>query len=83
MITIDFTKKSFDEHFRRNGTFTSEKGHEYLQYMVSKDVFNQLCPSEYKDEKVRGDNNYAMKATANRFLVFNKGTQERLTIVSI
>ena len=82
MITIQLTKKHFDAHMHRNGVFNTEK-YTYLQYMASKDVFNQLCPKEYQDGIARSNSEHVLKATANRLLVFNKLTNERLAIVCI
>lgn len=78
--TIDITKASFDKHFLRNGTFNIEK-HTYYQYMVSRDVFQQLCPKEYQDGKIHSDDTLALKADTNRLLAANKVTGDRLSLV--
>lgn len=70
------TKKYFDTNFHKYGQY-ERKGNIYNQYIVSKDVFEQLCPKEYQDDTL------ALRATTDRVLIFNKITTDRLTLICV
>lgn len=80
--TVELTKASFDANFHKHGTYQMPVNL-YDEYIVSKEVFNQLCPKEYQDNKVHSCDEHAMKATTDRVIIHNKITGDRLTIVCI
>lgn len=49
--TVQLTKHYFDANFHKNGMFQGTN-HMFHQYLVSTDVYNQLCPKENRDNKV-------------------------------
>jgi len=80
--TIHLTKESFDANFHPNGVFHTSK-YIYKEYIVSKAVFNQLCPIEYQDNVSYSNDTYTMKATSQRLLIVNRITNERLTLLNV
>jgi len=82
MTTVELTKKYFDREFHYNGTYQMPVNL-YYEYIVSRDVFNQLCPKDCQDNKVHSDDTLALKATSERVLINNKLTGDRLTIICI
>jgi hypothetical protein len=82
-ITLELTKKALDANLHANGMYTSENNHQYFEYLVSKEVYDQLCPKQYQNGKVWHSDLFKMKASDNRLLLVNKTNNERLSVTCI
>ena len=83
MLRIEPTLKSFKNNFHQIEDCLSDTGKVYNNFIASREVYNQLFPTEQQLNKKAVSGNVVCLIGRNRTYFFNQDTQERIAVSCI